>query len=545
VRRGGALALAMLLVAGAAVAEPEAVARARAERLAAAGQCEEALAEIAAREAVAPLDARTLVVAGQCQARLGRHAEAAASLARARELDARLPQIDLQLAMAQFHADDLDGAARSLANARAAGETGPEVEFYEAMLALASGGDARAAAERLERAGRDRPATLDPAASYYAGLAWQSAAEAARARAALARVIEEHPGTPWADAARRALDGLAPAVGATFAPWASLRAGVEYDTNVAFLGRGLATPDEIGSQGDARGVWSVDAGTPLLRIGSTTIGARAFYVGSAHFDLRDYDLAYPGAAFWIDHPTGARSLLRVEAGAGFAWLGYEAYAASAWLAPQWFLEHGAWGTTRFHATALGYDFRRSDGDEVDGVGVGLPCPGGASRCGPAGLDEREFRDRDGIGVIAGVEHSLPLRGGDTVLRGGPLLERYEARGDEWDAWGVGGEVGVRQRLPLALTLDLAARYVHRLYDDPSSYPDPRRVVRGRQYELSDDDRRDDYFEVDVRLERPLTRWLTATVRYDYLRNASDVAVFDYDRHLVGGYLTLLWQGARP
>ena len=45
----------------------------------------------------------------------------------------------------------------------------------------------------------------------------------------------------------------------------------------------------------------------------------------------------------------------------------------------------------------------------------------------------------------------------------------------------------------------------------------------------------------MRLERPITERLTASLRYDYLRNFSNVDVFDYDRHLVGGYLTYYWQ----
>jgi hypothetical protein len=137
---------------------------------------------------------------------------------------------------------------------------------------------------------------------------------------------------------------------------------------------------------------------------------------------------------------------------------------------------------------------------------------------------------------------LPLNEGKTQLRGGPVAEYYAAKGDEWDGWGVGAEVGVRQALPWQLTLDVSGRYVYRPYLNPSSYPDFEELDRGVQYGLSDSDRRDHYYEVDVRLERPITNWLTASIRYDYLNNESNVPVFDYDRHLVGGYLTVTWQG---
>lgn len=536
---------ALGLVSGSrrADAEPQALERARAERLAAASRCDEALTVLADLAQQAPLDARAHVVAGQCQLRLERHVEAVRSFEAARALEPTLPQLDLQLGIALFLADAIDPAAAAFARARAAGTEGPEIDFYEALVSLSRQGDPAGAAVALERAGRERPQTLDPAASYYAGLAWRSAQDEERARAALERVVAEHPDSVWADAARRSLAQARARGFATTAPWARLEAGVEWDSNVAFLGRGLATPDEIDSKGDVRGAWSADVGYPFGRVGSTTIGARASYTGSAHAEATDFDLAYPYAGLWLEHPTGERSLFRLEIGAAYGWLGYDPYVIAApVVTPQWFYDHGAWGVTRVHASAARYDFRSNDGDEADGVGVGLPCPGGATRCGPAGLDEGEQRDRDGYGVVAGVEHAVVLRDGATVVRAGPLVEFYEAEGDEWDGWGVGAEIGVRQALPYSFVIDTQARYVYRPYANPSTYPDPDDLVSGVQYDLDRDDRRDHFFEVDVRLERPITERLTATLRYGYLDNDSNVAVFDYDRHLVGGYLTYYWQG---
>jgi len=517
--------------------------RARAERLAAAGQCEEALAAFEALARNAPLDAASHAVVGQCQLRLERYEEAVVSFAAAKQLDPSLPQIDLQLGIAQFLSEDVAAAEQSFVAARAAGTEGPEIDFYEALVSLQRNENPERAANALESAARARPATLDPAASYYAGLAWRAADDEDRARAALERVVDEHPDTVWADSARRALQQAQASLIPTMSrPWASATLGLEWDSNVAFLGQGLATPDELDSKSDIRGVWSVDAGTPIARFGETTVGARGAYSGSAHTDATDYDLQYPYAGLWIDHPTGEHSLFRLEVGAGYAWLGYDPYVIAAPLvAPQWFYDWGERGVTRLHGGFGRYDFRQNDGDETDALPDGT-CPPGVTRCGPPGEDERDYRDRDGLGFVAGVEHSIALRDGKTNLRAGPLFEYYAAEGDEWDGWGVGGEIGVRQALPWRLTLDVAGRYVHRPYLNPSSYPDPDDIVPGVEYSLENSDRRDDYYEADVRLERPITDRLTATIRYDYLKNDSNVSVFDYDRHLVGGYLTFTWQG---
>jgi predicted Zn-dependent protease len=116
------------LGASAVLAESEALQRARVERLAAAGRCEEALTALDDLAKAGPLDAPSLAVAGQCQLRLERHLDAARSFQAAKALDPSLPQLDLQLGIAQFLSEDIDGAERSFQAARAAGTAAPEID---------------------------------------------------------------------------------------------------------------------------------------------------------------------------------------------------------------------------------------------------------------------------------------------------------------------------------------------------------------------------------------------------------------------------------
>ena len=526
----------------------EDVARARAERLAAIGHCDEALRVLDEIAAHGPLDARASLLAGRCQIRLERYPQAIASLERARSLDPKLPDVDLELGIARFHDNDLAGASRAFADARAAGTSRPELDFYEALVQLQQGRDTRGAALALERAGRDRPTSLDPAASYYAGLAWRAASDNERARAALQRVIDEHPGTPWAEAAKRELERTQPSAVGT-GPWVRLEAGLEWNSNVAYLGAGLATPDEISSKSSLGGVWSAEVGSELWRRNGWALGARGFYYGSSYVDAHDFDLDYPGASLWVDRQLTERSLLRLEGSFGNGWLGYDQYVRTWALTPQWFYDFGEWGVTRVYSAFAYNNFRTNKGDPV-GIGVpGTPCPNGEERCGPPGFGNfTHYRDRDGWGFVAGVDQNAALRGGSTLVRGGPFFEYYNSEGDEWDQWGVGLHLGARQQLPWKLALDTEARYAYRPFAHPSSYPDPNNVVAGIEYGLHGRDRTDHYVEVDVHLERRLTDQLTASLRYDYLRNSSNVAVFDYDRHLVGAYVTYYWQkspGAHP
>lgn len=515
--------------------------RARGERLASTGRCGEALPVLAQAGAAAPDDGRIPLVTGQCLIRLQRYPEAVVALERAKGLDAALRDVDLSLGIARFHAGDAPGAERALADARAAGSARPELEFYEGMTRLQLGQFDAAAAESLERAGQAKPETLEPVASYYAGLAFRSVEERDRARSALRRVVDGHPGTPWADAAERALREMDES-GSTL--WARIQVGMEYDDNVIFRGAGVAVPSEIGGQSDPRGVWSVELGSELYRSEDWTVGARVNYYGSVHSELEDFDLQYPGGSLWVDRRIDEATLARVEYGFGYAWLGYDPYVASQVLTPQMFHSFGEWGVTRFWTQFLWSNFFPNDFDVVDGDGVGTPCPPEAfGTCGPAGLSEASERNRDGILYTAGVQHTWPIPIARTELLTGILVEYNDPRGSEYTYAGYGAELGATTRLPLDLTLTTRALYVYRPFANASTFPDPNdpNLAAGLQYGLSSDRRSDDFLEVDVILERKITDNLSASLRYDYLDNHSEVPVFDYNRHLFGGYLTLLWR----
>ena len=84
-------------------------------------------------------------------------------------------------------------------------------------------------------------------------------------------------------------------------------------------------------------------------------------------------------------------------------------------------------------------------------------------------------------------------------------------------------------------------YAYVPYRNASVVPDPGDVPNdGTPYSLSNTARRDNVGQVDAILERPLTEWLVASARDTYIDNDSNTDVYDYDRHIVGGYLTVQW-----
>jgi len=552
-------------------AEDAAELRERARALATGGQCGEALPLLEQAREEGPGDAAVADLIGQCQMQLQRWSEAADAFAEAKRLDPETRDVDLHLAVSRFHAGDLDGAEVALDDARVRSPGSAEVDLYDGLIRLERADQPVAAAEALERArGRD-PVGVEPVASYYAGIAWLHAKERERAREALERVQREAPGTSWATAAARALAdsegrtrglrdrrdleglqqaerplGRAPLEDKRQGPWIVLSGGVEYDSNVLLRGDGVQVPDEISDEGDGRGVWTAQLGSELFRNRDWSVGAMVAYYGSAHFDLTDFDTHYPSFTTWVDRRFGEATVARLQYDFSYAWVGKDGYLREHSATPALFHDWGGrWGTTRLFSELSWDDYRFDDDDVPDGVlgGVaGTPCPPGVTTpCGPFGLDESEERNRDGFWAVVGFDHVVPVDELRSELSFGYHWHHYDAEGQEYDFQAHEIELGARTYLPWRFALDVQGSFAYRPYDHPSTYPDPGDLVNGLQYRLRSSDKEERIWQADVILERPITDWMIASLRYEYTRNDANVEVFDYDRHVVGGYLTLYYQ----
>ena len=539
------LAIGIVVLAAALASEVRAsdvVERARAERLASAGRCDEALPILTGLTTREPNDARLVLLRGDCELQLDHFEDALVSLRRARSLDPTLPDVDVSIAAASFHAGDFQGALNAVADARRAGSKRPELNLYEGLALFGLQNDDANAAHALERAGQGGARSLDPVASYYAGMAWRRAGDQDRAREALQRVIIDYPDSEWAVAAQRALDGATTTALTVPRMWARVRAGMEWNSNAVFIGNGVALPEDISNKSDFLGVVEAEFGSEFYRSGPWSLGARADYVGTAHTEVSDFDLQYPGVGLWVDHRLSNVSLLRLDYAFHHGWLGYDSYVTSNLLTPQWMRDFGSRGLLRVYGQIWYDDFHSNAGGVADGPGaVGDPCIG-VSFCGPPGLDEAKERNRDGIGAGVGFEHTLPVAWLRGNVWGGLFYEFYDSRGTEYQYDGYGLRAGFRSELPAQLTLFGWAGYTYRPYRHASTYPDPDdpNVRSRREYGLSGADRTDNVVEVEVELARRITDSLSASVRYAYLWNSSNVAVYDYDQNVVGAYLTWVW-----
>ena len=493
--------------------EESVVLRLRAQRLAAQGHCEDAIPLLRRVREQTPGDARAALLEGTCAIQLSRYTKALAPLKRARQLGAEPGEPDLYLAIAYYHLGDFARAASALEGAEAAIPERAEVHLYRGLLLLRQEKHREAAAE-LERAGTLDPDAVEPVASYYAGLAWQSAKDRARAQKALSRVQERAPGTAWAE---RALERSQEREKLNW--WASLSAGLEYNDNVVLRGRGVELPANISGTDDVGGLWSLDAGAELWHSGDWTAGLGASYDGSAYSDLSDFNLQSPGVRAWLDRKLTGPLLARLEADLEYTWLDGDKYVAS----------YGATGLlfADLDDASSGRAFVRFARSNF------LSSPPSTPRDASLTADQaRTARNRDGNEVTIGLDYWREL-GSVALVNGSYRFQHYYAEGSEYSYNSHELSIGLRRALPFDVILDVSASVELRRYENPSTFPDPP-----GSGSLENSARDEQTYQVDVQLERPITRWLTGSIYYTHWDNVSNVDVYDYDQNIVGFLLTV-------
>lgn len=519
------------------------------------GRCEQASARLRGLDG---LESRAALLAGQCQIRQGLYPEALNSLDAVRgaaDLSReQVGDVELYRGVALYHLERYAEAAAALDSAR--GLTGEEaqLQLYTGLLLLRDGDNDRAA-PALEAASRLAPRLTEPVASYYAGLAWQGSSERERARDAFQRVVDLDGDGPWGKEAAKLLETT------ELYPWfVRGRVGFEYDDNVLLRGSvtetGAAILDRAGEK-DWRGVWEIDGGVRVWESedAQTAAGLTAGYSGNAHRDLDGLDTHFIRAGAYLSQRLGPQTEAQARYQFGYANVRnendylYEHFGELS-LIHTWQKN----GTTFLFLDVVSDDLRFQNLSVTDNVppppgGAGGPntvcangLAGGEIGCSPNGVDERNARDRDGIGFGAAVEHRylVPIPNGlDDVFEelevgGGYRFSRYDSEGEEWDHFANQLTALIEIELPLDISVTTRGSYTRRDFDNPSTFPDVE--VFNQEYVLSDDDREENEWLFDAAIIKDITDNLSVSVAYQYLDNDSNRDAYNYDRHIVGGYL---------
>lgn len=501
------LALGLSIPTIAFAADEASVLRARAAQLSTKGDCASALPLIDQAKAIDPAgDDAAALMAGRCLISMEKFAEAKPVLERAVANDPNSGDARLALGVAKYHLGEKDAARADLEAAQKMLPNNPEAELYLGMILLEEEKPADAI-NRLERSRSLQGDTFEPAANYYAALAQAENGDAARAEDSLRRVQQLAPGTVWAERAGEAL-AQAEARKAAAGPsrWLTLQAGVDYDSNVALRSGAISQPNNISHRADGKGWWGVDGGAQLFRKNGWGGGVGANYAGSQPFRENSFDQHYLTASMWLDRDLGDKTLFRISPEAGYGWFDGHDFIRYAAIRPEIRHDFGRGGMGTAYVRYAYNDFLY---DEFD----------------PA---FREVRDRDGHDILGGYDHQVGLTD-SLLLRGGAFGHDYRSEGQDYDFVGGGGWLGFRQLLPWRMIFDATGSVEYDEYDTRSSFAvAPERVG----------DRRDVIGAASAVLTKPITNWLSVSARYQYLDNESNTSVFDYNRHIVGAFVTI-------
>ena len=493
----------------------------RASHFAATGQCAEAMS---IAEASTSRDAATERLIGKCAIQTQQYSKALFSLKRASELDPSLAGLSLYRAIALYHLEDYALARTALDDPRVTQGLGEEaglVDFYLGLLLLRDDRP-RASALAFERASVRAPELVEPVASYYAALAWQSLDENEPLESAADRVIDAEPGGVWAREAKSllALQAKRHRGGQLdLQRWASLKVGLEFDSNVMLRGDNSDLSPGTGEQtpgkdknSNERGVWSLVLGAELFELAGNTFGSMLSYSGNAHDDLATFDQHYFSVSSWVDRDLRPTTLARLRVNLGYGLFDGDPFVLqfdfNGFLEERW----GRWGTTR---CSLGLEV-------VDYL---YDLPG----------DFKDVIDQDGFGVLLGCDHELPVNLSgpfdrlEPTVYGGYHFMQFFADGVEWDEVAHAIQLGLRAKLPQQVEFDVSATYTRRDFYKESYFLNPRQDPAGPI-------RAEDGFRFDFELAREFDDWIEISGRYQFVDSGSNTPRLDYQRHVVGMYV---------
>ena len=99
-------------------------------------------------------------------------------------------------------------------------------------------------------------------------------------------------------------------------------------------------------------------------------------------------------------------------------------------------------------------------------------------------------------------------------------------------------MGAEQQLPAEFALDVTGSFSYEPYRSRSIFDTPNPGPGTNPKPATGPKRLDKVTNAGASLSRPITDWLEAAVYYNYTDNDSNIRVFDYHRHIVGGFITL-------
>ena len=125
-----------------------------------------------------------------------------------------------------------------------------------------------------------------------------------------------------------------------------------------------------------------------------------------------------------------------------------------------------------------------------------------------------------------------------MLRGGYTFHRYWSDGREWDFDSHRFHLGGSVLLPLDVVLDAEVGWAYRPHENSPTYVEPLKPGQITPDQPTSNDRLDHVTTLDASLEKDLTEHWSVSTAYHFIHSDSNSGFFDYDRHVIGAYVTV-------
>jgi tetratricopeptide (TPR) repeat protein len=380
-----------------------------------------------------------------------------------------------------------------------------QAQFYAGVAAYRIG-DHAAALPHLQRS-----AALDPSLAvqsrYYSGLSEASIGDLSAAAGSFSVVAEQSPVSPLGQSAANLSDELRAARGDR--PYGlALTAGAEWDSNPLFasaenfLLNGVPNPD---SDPTWRGVFTGSGNVRLFgnERASLTAGYDGYLSLNADDDAEEVDLQTHAASLSGGTVVGPVRLgLRYDYAYTFIDLS-DPFRQLHRATPTVAVRQGEWGLTQPY-----YQFQYAHFEDLD-------------------FPPNATFNRDGPRHLFGVSQFFFLPEPFTYVTVGANGDLYDAVGTEWRYDGFETSFGAGYDFPWAVSFSWLWRFAHRDYRDHSAFAPSKR-------------REDDTHWVSAEVARPIIDHWIARVAGSFAFQDSNVPVYDYNRKVVGAYLTYQW-----
>jgi tetratricopeptide (TPR) repeat protein len=445
-------------------------------------------------------DPRATYLLGIAQGKREKYAEAERTLRRALKMSLKRDEREgayHDLGVVLFKQGKYDEALESLKYAREIAPENPLISFNEGMVYKKMGQDDAAVAAFQKAAAGAQGLPWASSVHYQMGVVLYRQQRHEEAWAAFSEVIHRSPESDIAKSSGVFLEKIEEAERTVLAggkkPWElSVHASTQHDSNVTLDPTISPSSDRVSRRRDNRFVLQLGGSREFAA--SVPWGAGYSFYRSWHSELSPYDVqSHEPYLYWRFQKERLDG--RLEYLYNFVIVGDERYMQSHTLRPTVTLIRSSTRSLQFVYQLQYRSFKDS---------------------APIFLDNSE---RDGINNLFGLTENFAFAHGKRGLRLGYTVDADRTQTDDWEAIGHRIFIAGEALLPLALKLEGGADYSGRRYSNPNSF----------SASTPKEERDDVSYTANIGLSHTLNAFIEIATQYTYIRNDSNIPIFDYTR----------------